>query len=75
MSGLRLPSGTCGYNRAIDEYGDILEEGILDLDPTKATRLPLQNAPAVAGLLLRVGAGHGLGLENRGGGFLPRAQT
>ena len=32
------------------EYGDMLEEGILD--PTKVTRLALQNAASVAGLLL-----------------------
>jgi hypothetical protein len=32
------------------EYGDMLEAGILD--PTKVTRLALQNASSVAGLLL-----------------------
>ena len=32
------------------EYGDMLEEGILD--PAKVTRLALQNAASVAGLLL-----------------------
>jgi len=39
-----------GYNAATGEFGDMLEEGILD--PTKVTRLALQNAASVAGLLL-----------------------
>jgi chaperonin GroEL len=42
--------GTFGYNAATSEYGDMLELGILD--PTKVTRLALQNAASVAGLLL-----------------------
>jgi chaperonin GroEL len=42
--------GTYGYNAATGEYGDMLELGILD--PTKVTRLALQNAASVAGLLL-----------------------
>jgi len=39
-----------GYNAATGDYGDMLEMGILD--PTKVTRLALQNATSVAGLLL-----------------------
>jgi len=39
-----------GYNAATGEYGDLIEQGILD--PTKVTRLALQNAASVAGLLL-----------------------
>src|SRR5580765_958549 len=42
--------GAYGYNAASGEYGDMLDEGILD--PTKVTRLALQNAASVAGLLL-----------------------
>jgi len=42
--------GTFGYNAASGEYGDMLELGILD--PTKVTRLALQNAASVASLLL-----------------------
>jgi len=42
--------GSFGYNAATGEFGDMLEEGILD--PTKVTRLALQNAASVAGLLL-----------------------
>ena len=39
-----------GYNAATDEYGDMIELGVLD--PAKVTRLALQNAASVAGLLL-----------------------
>jgi chaperonin GroEL len=42
--------GTFGYNSATDEYGDMVEMGIID--PTKVTRLALQNAVSVAGLML-----------------------
>jgi chaperonin GroEL len=42
--------GTYGYNAATSTYGDMLDMGILD--PTKVTRLALQNAASVAGLLL-----------------------
>ena len=39
-----------GYNAASGEYGDMIELGVLD--PAKVTRLALQNAASVAGLLL-----------------------
>ena len=42
--------GTYGYNAATGAFGDLIEQGILD--PTKVTRLALQNAASVAGLLL-----------------------
>src|SRR6202142_230440 len=42
--------GTFGYDAQTGEYGDMIELGILD--PTKVTRLALQNAASVAGLLL-----------------------
>ena len=42
--------GSFGYNAATGEYGDMIEMGILD--PTKVTRLALQNAASVAGLML-----------------------
>jgi len=42
--------GAFGWNAATGEFGDMLDEGILD--PTKVTRLALQNAASVAGLLL-----------------------
>jgi chaperonin GroEL len=42
--------GAFGYNAANGEFGDMIEMGILD--PTKVTRMALQNAASVAGLLL-----------------------
>jgi chaperonin GroEL len=42
--------GNFGYNAATNEYGDMIEMGILD--PTKVTRYALQNAASVSGLLL-----------------------
>jgi chaperonin GroEL len=42
--------GNYGFNAANGEYGDMVELGIID--PTKVTRLALQNAASVAGLLL-----------------------
>ncbi len=42
--------GNFGYNAANGEYGDMIEMGILD--PTKVTRLALQNAASVASLML-----------------------
>ncbi len=42
--------GNFGFNASNDTYGDMLELGILD--PTKVTRMALQNAASVAGLLL-----------------------
>ena len=42
--------GDYGFNAATDEYGDLVEQGIID--PTKVTRLAVQNAASVAGLLL-----------------------
>ena len=39
-----------GFNAANGEYGDMVKFGIID--PTKVTRLALQNATSVAGLLL-----------------------
>ena len=42
--------GSFGYNAATDEFGDLVEMGVID--PTKVTRFALQNAVSVAGLLL-----------------------
>ena len=50
LNAVRAGKGAFGYNAATGEYGDMLEAGILD--PTKVTRLALQNAASVAGLLL-----------------------
>jgi chaperonin GroEL len=50
LAKVREGKGSHGYNAATGEYGDLIEMGILD--PTKVTRLALQNAASVAGLLL-----------------------
>jgi chaperonin GroEL len=50
LSKVKEGKGTFGYNAANSSYGDMLDMGILD--PTKVTRLALQNAASVAGLLL-----------------------
>ena len=42
--------GNFGFNAATGEYGDLVEQGVLD--PTKVTRTALQNAASVASLLL-----------------------
>jgi chaperonin GroEL len=39
-----------GYNAATREYGDMLEMGVID--PSKVTRLALQNAASIASLVL-----------------------
>ena len=50
LAKVRDGKGSFGYNAQTGEYGDLIEMGILD--PTKVTRLALQNAASVAGLLL-----------------------
>ena len=42
--------GNYGYNASSGEYGDMVAMGILD--PTKVTRIALQNACSVAGLMI-----------------------
>ena len=42
--------GNFGYNAATEQYGDMIEMGILD--PTKVTRSALQFAASIAGLMI-----------------------
>jgi chaperonin GroEL len=42
--------GNQGFNAQTEQYGDLVEMGVVD--PTKVTRTALQNAASVAGLLL-----------------------
>lgn len=42
--------GNYGYNASTGEYGNLVEQGVLD--PTKVTRSALQNAASIASLLL-----------------------
>ena len=39
-----------GYNAESGEYGDMVKAGVID--PAKVTRLALQNAASIAGLML-----------------------
>ena len=42
--------GAFGFNAATEQYGDMLEMGVID--PAKVTRTALQNAASVAGLII-----------------------
>ena len=50
VANIQDSEGNYGFNAATAEYGDMLEEGIVD--PTKVVRSALQNASSIAGLLL-----------------------
>ena len=57
-----------GYNAATAEFGDMIELGILD--PTKVTRIALQAAGSVAGLMITTEAMISeIPEENPGGGM------
>ena len=60
--------GNFGYNAATEEFGDMVEMGVID--PTKVTRLALQNAVSVAGLLLTTEAAVVSRTEKGGNGTL-----
>ena len=47
---VREQGGSYGYNAQTEEYGDMLEMGIID--PAKVTRSALQNAASIAGLMI-----------------------
>jgi len=47
---VREGKGSYGYNAATGEYGDLLEQGVID--PVKVVRTALENAASVAGLML-----------------------
>ena len=50
VNNVRGKKGDYGYNAGNDSYVNMFEEGIID--PTKVTRLALENAASIAGLLL-----------------------
>ncbi|HEX9952338.1 MAG TPA: chaperonin GroEL [Rubricoccaceae bacterium] len=75
-------TGAFGFNARTEEYGDLLEMGVVD--PTKVTRTALENAASVSGLLLTTqavivdkpepespmgGMGGGGGMGGMGGGM------
>jgi chaperonin GroEL len=47
---VKKSKGTMGFNVATREYADLVKDGVLD--PAKVTRMALQNAASIAGLLL-----------------------
>jgi chaperonin GroEL len=47
-------TGNYGYNAATGEYGDLVQQGVID--PAKVTKTALVNAASVAGLLLTTDA-------------------
>ncbi|WP_410687702.1 chaperonin GroEL [Avibacterium paragallinarum] len=49
-SAVKSGEGNFGYNAGTEQYGDMLEMGILD--PTKVTRSALQFAASIAGLMI-----------------------
>jgi chaperonin GroEL len=70
--------GNYGFNAQTEEYGDLVQQGVID--PTKVARTALQNAASVAGLMLTTdamvaelveekkgGGGHGHGMPDMGG--------
>jgi chaperonin GroEL len=48
-------SGSFGYDAQVDEYGDMIEKGIVD--PAKVVRIALQDAASIAGLMITTEAG------------------
>ncbi len=59
--------GNFGFNAQTNEYGDLVEMGVID--PTKVTRFALQNAASVAGLMLTTaGMVAELPKDDKGGG-------
>src|ERR1700735_958500 len=77
LNRVREGKGSFGYNAATGVFGDMIEAGILD--PTKVTRLALQNSASVSGLVLTTEAliaeapkdddhGHGGGMPPGGMG-------
>ena len=47
---IKTQSGNYGYNAATGEYGNLVEQGVID--PTKVTKTALINAASIAGLIL-----------------------
>ncbi|MCC5811264.1 MAG: chaperonin GroEL [Ectothiorhodospiraceae bacterium] len=61
--------GNFGYNAQTDEYGDMIEFGILD--PTKVTRSALQNAASVSSLMITTECMVGEHPDEKKGGDMP----
>lgn len=50
LNEIKKSAGNYGYNAQTEEYGDMMEMGIID--PTKVVRVALQNAASIAGLMI-----------------------
>ena len=50
LNNVAANTGNYGYNASTEDYGDMLEMGILD--PTKVTRAALQHAASISGLMI-----------------------
>lgn len=66
---IRESSGSYGYNARTDVYEDLMAAGVVD--PTKVTRLALENAASIAGLLLTTEAVVAENPEDEKGGQMP----
>ena len=50
MKDILAGKGSYGFNALIGEFGDLIEQGVID--PTKVVRSAIENAGSIAGLLL-----------------------
>ncbi len=62
-------SRTYGFNAQTEEYGDLVQMGVID--PVKAVRSALQNAASVASLLITTDAGIAEAPKKEAGGGMP----
>src|SRR5204862_6982687 len=58
--------GNYGFNAQTEEYGDLVQQGVID--PTKVARTALQNAASVASLMLTTDAMVAERVEEKKGG-------
>ena len=81
LQGVRNAEGSHGYNARTDEYEDLKAAGVID--PTKVTRIALENAASIAGMVLTTevvindkpepeaaGGGHSHGMPGGMGGMM-----
>ncbi len=66
---LESKSANFGYDAQNDEYGDMIEKGIID--PAKVVRTALQDAASIAGLLITTEAGIAERPKKDSGGGMP----
>ena len=63
---METKGATFGYDAQKDEYGDMIEKGIID--PAKVVRTALQDAASIAGLMITTEAGIAEAPKRKGGG-------